>query len=346
MEYRRPKALRKGDVVAIVSPSWGGPSVFPRVYENGLAVLREWGLEIREYPSARADAGFLRAHPEFRAKDLNDAFADPDIKAVFASIGGDDSVRILRFLDKDVIAKNPKIIMGYSDTTAIHAYCHLLGLVTFNGPSVIAGFSQMESLPASFREHVRSMLFDPADSYTYVPFDSYSDGYPDWSVPENLGKVKEPRCSDGWRVLQGSGIVEGGLFGGCIEVLEFLKGTEYWPDRDFWDRKILFFETSEGKPSLDQVRYMLMNYGVQGVFDKVSGILFGRAREYSDEEKRGLDEMLVRVIGDEFGHPNLPIISNMDFGHTDPQWVMPLGVRARFDIGRKEFSLVEPWLTA
>ncbi len=190
-------------MVAIVSPSWGGPSVFPWVYENGLAVLREWGLEIREYPSARADAGFLRAHPEFRAKDLNDAFADPDIKAVFASIGGDDSVRILRFLDKDVIAKNPKIVMGYSDTTTIHAYCHLLGLVTFNGPSVIAGFSQMESLPASFREHVRSMLFDPADSYTYVPFDSYSDGYPDWSVPENLGKVKEPRHSDGWRILQG-----------------------------------------------------------------------------------------------------------------------------------------------
>lgn len=345
MEYKKPKALKKGDMVAIVSPSWGGPSVFPAVYENGLEAIRGLGLEIREYPSARADAAFLRAHPEFRAKDLNDAFADPAIKAIFASIGGDDSVRILCFLDRDVIAKNPKIIMGYSDTTAVNAYCNVLGLVTFNGPSVIAGFSQMEGLPAGFREHVRSMLFEPADSYVYAPFDAYSDGYPDWRVPENLGKVKEPKRADGWRVLQGEGVMEGGLFGGCIEVLEFLKGTEYWPSRDFWNGKILFFETSEDKPPLDHVRYMLMNYGVQGVFDKVSGILFGRAREYSDEEKRELDSMLVRVIGGEFGRPDLPIVSNMDFGHTDPQWVMPLGVRARFDIGRKEFSLVEPWLT-
>ncbi len=346
MEYRKPKALKKGDAVAIVSQSWGGPSIFPAVYENGLRVLREWGLVVREFPSARADAAFLSAHPEFRAKDINDAFSDPEIKAIFSSIGGDDSIRLLPYLDGDAIAANPKIFMGYSDATTINVYGNLHGIVTMNGPSVIAGFSQMEGLPAGFREHVRSMLFEPADSYVYAPFDAYSDGYPDWRVPENLGKVKEPKRSDGWRVLQGSGSAEGELFGGCIEVLEFLKGTDYWPEKDFWDGKLLFFETSEDKPPIDHVKWMLRNYGVQGVFGKVSGILFGRARDYSDEEKAGLDEMMRSVIGGEFGAPDLPIVSNMDFGHTDPQWVLPLGVRARIDLPSKEFTLVEPWLAA
>lgn len=73
---KKPARLKQGDTVAIVSPSWGGPSVFPHVYENGLEVLREWGLNIREFPTARADANFLRANPQIRAKDINDAFAD------------------------------------------------------------------------------------------------------------------------------------------------------------------------------------------------------------------------------------------------------------------------------
>ena len=86
MQYKKPERLHKGDTVAIVSPSWGGPSVFPRIYENGLKVLRQWGLKIKEFPTARMDANFLRANPQVRAEDINDAFADPEVKAIFASI--------------------------------------------------------------------------------------------------------------------------------------------------------------------------------------------------------------------------------------------------------------------
>ena len=79
MEYIKPARLVFGDTVAIVSPSWGGPSRFPHIYENGLKTLREFGLQIKEYPSARASGEFLASHPEFRAKDINDAFADVEI---------------------------------------------------------------------------------------------------------------------------------------------------------------------------------------------------------------------------------------------------------------------------
>ncbi len=98
MAFIKPNKLNQGDTVAIISPSWGGPSIFPHIHENGLKALREeFGLIIKEYPTARAEADFLYHQPEARAADVNQAFADPEVKAIIASIGGDDSVRILPY---------------------------------------------------------------------------------------------------------------------------------------------------------------------------------------------------------------------------------------------------------
>lgn len=341
MEYKKPLRLKPGDTVAIVSPSWGGPSIFPHVYENGLKVLKSFGLNIKEFPTARAGNDFLSKNPEARAKDINDAFADTEVKAIFASIGGEDSVRILPFLNREVIQNNPKILMGYSDTTTLLTYLNQLGLVTFHGPSIMAGFSQAESLPQAFTQHIQQMLFSPEETLQYKNYDVYCDGYADWSKEENLGKVKELKPDNGWRFIQGNGTVTGELYGGCIEVLEFMNGTDYWAGKDFWNGKVLFFETSEEKPTIQQVQWKLRNYGMQGIFNKVSAVLFGRARDYSDEEKKQLDQMIVDVIKGEFGNAELPIVTNMDFGHTDPQIILPLGVKAEVDCVNKTFRLIE-----
>ena len=171
-----PKKLKKGDTIAIVSPSWGGPSVFPHVYENGLKILEEWGLKIKEYPTARASADYLRKNPEMRAKDINDAFYNPEVKAILTSIGGDDSVRILPYIDREIIKNNPKIFLGYSDATTLHVFFNQLGLVTFYGPSIMAGFSQMKNLPESFEKHVKDMLFESSVGHEYVPYEEYCEG--------------------------------------------------------------------------------------------------------------------------------------------------------------------------
>jgi muramoyltetrapeptide carboxypeptidase LdcA involved in peptidoglycan recycling len=89
---------------------------------------------------------------------------------------------------------------------------------------------------------------------------------------------------------------------------------------------------------------MLRNYGMQGIFNKVSAVLFGRARDYTDEEKTELDQMIIDVIKGEFGNEHLPIVTNMDFGHTDPQFILPLGVKAEVDCLNKTFRLTEPHL--
>lgn len=340
-----PQKLKSGDTVAIISPSWGGPSAFTHIYENGLKILEEWGLKVKEYPTTRAEADYLRKNPEVRAKDVNDAFADPEVKAIFTSIGGDDSVRILPYLDKEIIKNNSKILMGYSDTTTLHTFCNQLGLVTFYGPSIMAGFSQMKSLPKSFESHVKEMLFEPKAEYEYKPYDEYCEGYPDWRDKNNVGKINELKKSDGWKFLQGMSVISGKLFGGCIDVLEMMKGTEFWPEPEFWNGKIFVLETSEAKPSLHEIDHILRNYGMLGIFERVSGLVFGRARDYSAEEKLELEQKIITIIRDEFGQAELPIIANMDFGHTDPQIVLPLGARAQIDCENNKFGLIEPWLS-
>ena len=125
-------------------------------------------------------------------------------------------------------------------------------------------------------------------------------------------------------------------------MLEFLKGSRHWPAESFWDDRIVFLETSEDQPTIEQMRYWLSNYGVQGAFDRAADLLVGRARGYSDDAKHQLDQMIVDTVIGQLGARDLTIVTNMDFGHTDPQWILPLGVMAELDCDSQSFRLVEP----
>ncbi len=342
MNLRKLHRLKKNDTVAIVSLSWGGPSVFPVVYERGLDYIQnKLGLKTKEYPTARMDTKYLEDHPEVRAKDLNNAFVDDEVKAIFTSIGGSDSLRILKYLQPEVATRNPKILMGYSDTTISTVFYHLNGLVTFNGPAVMAGLAQAENLSEEYETSMSTFLFDDWNEFVYPQFSMFTDGYPDWKSVNRGDEIKELKKSDGWHWIQGKARTSGTLFGGCIEVLEFIKGTKYWPKSDFWKNKILFLETSEDKPSLTYVKYFLRNYGLMGVYDRISAVLFGIARDYSIEEKKQLDELILKVIRDEFGRKDLMVITNMNFGHTDPQIILPLGIKTEINTAKKQLKLLE-----
>jgi muramoyltetrapeptide carboxypeptidase LdcA involved in peptidoglycan recycling len=343
MIWLKPERLHIDDTVAIISPSWGGPSVFPHIYELGLGLLQRWGLHVVEYPTARMAAAELAAKPELRAADFNRAFEDPKVKAIIASIGGDDSHRILPFLDAGLIAANPKILMGYSDTSTLHTFCQQFGLVTLHGPSIMAGFAQMAAMP-DYAAHVKAMLFRPTETHRYLPYAAYSDGYPDWRTEAKAGQVNEPRTHEGWRLLQGQGAVEGRLFGGCLDVFAGLRGGAFWPSGDFWRDRILFIETSEEAPGPALVADMLREWGRDGIWERAAALLVGRAARYDDAAKLALDRMLVEIVAGECGRPDLPIVTNMDFGHTDPQFVLPQGIGARLDCTELSFSLTESWL--
>ena len=231
--------------------------------------------------------------------------------------------------------------MGYSDTTTLLTYINQARLVTLHGPSLMAGLSQWESLEKPFQDHIKKILFENESTHNYQPYKSYCNGYPDWSNKSNTGKIKELIPNQGWNWLQGDLKVQGELFGGNIEVLEFLKGTKFWPKDDFWNNKILFLETSEEKPTPEQIKWMLRNYGMQGIFNKICALIIGRPMRYTKEEKEELKDNVLKVVKTEFNNNKLPIIMNMDFGHTDPQWILPLGIKAQIDCKTKSFKLIE-----
>ena len=120
-----------------------------------------------------------------------------------------------------------------------------------------------------------------------------------------------------------------------------MRGSEYWPKPEFFKGKIIFLETSEDKPTPEYVKYELRNWGIQGIFDQVKGVLIGRARGYTEEETKKLEDYAVSIIGKEFNHPEIPIITNMDFGHTDSQIILPLGVKIEIDCKDKAITLKE-----
>ncbi|HET7577650.1 MAG TPA: S66 peptidase family protein [Bacillales bacterium] len=338
----KPKKLKPGSRIAVISPSSGMPYVFPGIYELGLKNLRDvLGFEIVEMPTARMSPDELYRHPALRAKDINNSFADDTIDGVIASIGGNESVRILPYLNEELILQNPKLIMGFSDATTFLSYLNSLGMVTFNGPSVMAGLAQMKHLPAEHIQHLKAFLFEDSFPYIYEPFPEWTNGYQDWGNPERLGECQAFYQNDGWAFLQGDSVAEGLLWGGCIQVLEFLKGTDYWPKKSFWHNRILFFETSEDKPTPVQVGEMLRNYGVQGIFQKAAGVIFAKPKDYTNAEKEELHDVVLSVIKEEFGAGELPIVMNVDFGHTDPKLIMPLGGKVRLDPVKNEITLLE-----
>ena len=340
----KPPKLNPGDKIATVSLSWGGPSVFPQRYQVGVQQLqKEFGLQVVEMPNTLKDASWLARNPKARADDLMQAFSDPSIKGIIATIGGNDSIRLLRYIDYDIIRNNPKIFMGYSDTTISHLMCYKAGLVSFYGPTIMLEFAENGGMFPYVVQSLRKTLFS-SDVIGEVKPDT--EGWTmerlEWADPTNQGRRRKLTPSNGWKFLQGSGIRQGHLIGGCIEVFDWARGTELFPEQ--WKDAILFLEPSEDAPPPDFVRYFLRVFAAMGILRQLSGILF--ARPYDKEERfPEYDEAILQIVRDEEGLTDLPIITRMDFGHTSPIFTLPYGLQAEIDCSNQRFSIIENAVT-
>ncbi|WP_114945078.1 S66 family peptidase [Microvirga calopogonii] len=344
----KPRALKAGDRIAIVSTSWGGPATFPHRYEAGKAYLAElFGLEPIDMPHALRDAAWLDRNPQARADDIHAAFADNSIKGVIASIGGDDAIRLIPYIDLNVIADNPKIFLGYSDPTVLHFGCLKAGLGSFYGPTIMAGFAENGGMHAYTEKALRKVIFQTGPIGEIEP---NSEGWTverlPWKDPANQSRRRTLTPSTGPRILQGTGIARGQLIGGCAEVLEMLKGSDWWPPADYWNSAILFYETSEEAPPASHVLRWLRNFAAQGILPRLSGIVLGRPGGQTDEAYRREQEKAVLRALAEAGLQHLPVLAECDFGHTDPMTTLPYGVTAEIDCSRSRLTLLEPGVTA
>ena len=337
----KPERLKKGDKIAVVSLSWGGlgDDMFIHKYDIAKERLeRDFGLEVVAMPHALKGSEFVYAHPELRVKDLMDAFADPSIKGIFCAIGGDDSIRLLPYIDYEIIRNNPKIFMGYSDTTVSHFMMNKAGVVSYYGPSVMAEFGEYVRMFDYTENAVKNILFNDSKGYEIPSCEYWSDDRVSWSE-ENMEHKRETRPEEHhYEVLSGSGIITGELAGGCLDVFPMIVGTEIWPEADEWNGKILLVETSEDKPEPALVKFYLRNLGAQGILNRINGIVVGKPmdEQFYEEYKE-----VYRIVLNEFNCPSLPVIYNINIGHAAPTGVLPLGIKYEIDLDNKIIRLLE-----
>ncbi|MGD9958977.1 S66 family peptidase [Nocardioides sp.] len=325
-----------GDRVAILSPGAALPATFPAPYELGLRRLETvYGLVPVEYPSTR-----VWSSPAERARDVNAAFADPEVKAILTSIGGDDQVRILPHLDADVIRANPKPFFGLSDNSNLHLYLFSLGHVSYYGGTVMTLLGRHGSMNPHSAESFQAALFTQG-WYDLRPAASYTDVHLDWADPASLAIEPEMSPGTGWQWHgQRSGVVEGRLWGGCLEIVDInLRVGTHLPDDSAYDGCVLYLETSEELPSAGYVARLLMCMGERGMLGRFAGLLMGRAKAWSFESPNSPAQRADYVTAQREAvlaafteyNPDIPLVFDVDLGHTDPQLVVPNGGECRID---------------
>lgn len=338
----KPKRLKKGDKIAIVSLSWGGLGDDCFIHKYHIAKERlekDFGLQVICMPNALKGSDFVENHPELRAKDLMDAFSDNSISAIFCAIGGDDTIRILPYIDFDIIKNNPKIFMGYSDSTINHFMMYKAGLVSFYGPSIMCEFGEYVNMFDYTKKAVNDILFGKWEQYEILPSPEWSDSYIPWqesniNTPNVMRKDKH-----GYEILCGRGEACGHLLGGCIDVFMMANGTDTWPKLSEWKNAILFVETSEDRPSPDFVKWTFRNLAAQGILKVINGIIVGKPQgeKYYEEYKAAITQVVVN----EENLENLPIFYNVNFGHAKPIGIIPYGVEVKLDCENKSIVLLE-----
>ncbi|MBS1623170.1 MAG: LD-carboxypeptidase [Bacteroidetes bacterium] len=297
-------------------------------------------MEIVETKHALASAEFIYRNPKARAEDLMDAFRDPSIKAIISNIDGEDSIRILPYIDLDIIRANPKILLGFSDSTVTHFICYRAGITSFYGTSILTGFAENGGMHRYQIDDLKRMLFSAEAPGVITPNkDGWTSERSVWEDPAVQHIPRKLQASSGWKFLQGSGKVQGRLIGGCIDVLEFLKDTDYWPVKEEWKDTVLFLETSEDKMLPENFRWILRNYAASGILRSLKGIIMGRPYDYTHTEE--YNRILLKIVREEEGLTDLAIITEMDFGHTSPTFTIPMGVMAEIDMDRRTFSMLE-----
>jgi muramoyltetrapeptide carboxypeptidase len=311
----KPKALQPGDTVGLITPATYVSD--PDRLILARKTIDYFGLRAKFGSNVGRRAGYLAGSIEERLDDLHAMFRDPEVKAVFAIRGGYGSGHLLDRIDYDLIRRNPKIFLGYSDITAMHlAIGRKTGMVTFHGPVVLSKFSDYT------QKWFRKALFEPAP----------------------IGEVANPQEGNTLRpshtlrtVRPGKG--RGPLTGGNLSLIAATMGTPFEIETR---GRILFIEDVDEQPySMDR---MLTQLRLAGKLETASGIVIGecaacRPREFqpSFESTFSLGEVLDNILGG----LKVPVLSGLTFGHTDDQLTLPTGVMASLDADAQTLSIDE-----
>ncbi len=334
-EFILPPALEKGDKVAVMATSAGIKDRFPAAFEKGLERLEErFNLEPVIYDTAEKDTEYLNKNPKEKAEEFMQAFEHPEIKGVIAVTGGDEQLRMLKHLEPERLKNNPTRFYGLSDNTNLQMYLWNLGIQSFYAGQLVPDLMSGGEIGEYTYEHLEKAFFEDSLG-TVEASDKFTDEFVDIAADEITDGRKRYESS-GWEFWNFDGeTVEGKLFGGCFEIIDWQMATQkYMPEPEELEGTVLALETSEEAPSATTVKRWLMCMGENGVLEKFSAILVGRpirtplhGEERTEEEKEEYNEKQKQRIREEIQRytPETPVVFDVDFGHTDPKLPLQLG---------------------
>jgi muramoyltetrapeptide carboxypeptidase LdcA involved in peptidoglycan recycling len=263
---------------------------------------------------------------------------------VVASIGGEDELKVLAHLDQAVLSASPKPFFGYSDNTNLHLFLWNLGLVSYHGGAVMVEFARPGAVHPTTRRSLEAALFEHGP-YALEPAAQYSDEERNWRDPQALSHQPPMFPSEGWSWYGPELEVTGPAWGGSLEVVDFhLRANRYLLPNDGYEGAILFLETSEEMPAASYVCRVLMGMGERGLLQRFAAVVWARPKAWSFEQpNRPPDkasyidaqrEAVLAAVAEY--HPNIPLVFGVDFGHTDPQYVIPSGGEVTVDGERQQ----------
>ncbi|GAA1150564.1 LD-carboxypeptidase [Ornithinicoccus hortensis] len=328
------REVRAGDRVAVLSPSWAAPAHYPQVHEQAMDRLRErLGLEPVEFPTTRRTTT-----PRERAADVNAAFADPSIRAILSTIGGDDQITMTPYLDARPVRADPKPFLGFSDNT------NLLSWLAYHRVPAVHGGSTQISIgpgPAPHPLHLDSLrlALSGGDHVLEVPTQISEVGHR-WDHPRALTDRPESYPAEPWSWAGPSRAVTGRLWGGCLEILSWVLAVgRFVRPVEEYQGGVLLLETSEELPSPHEVYRMLRLLGERGLLAAFDALVWGRP--IVDDERMVPDpvvasraraayrEQVLRAVAEY--HEDMVVVQDVDCGHTLPQHLLPFGEQITVD---------------
>ncbi|MBR4724171.1 MAG: LD-carboxypeptidase [Lachnospiraceae bacterium] len=351
-----PSKLNEGDKIAFISISGGragDADMLPRYLLGKRRFEKIFSVEVVETPNALSGSEYIYEHPEKRAEDLMWALKDDSIKGIVCNQGGDDSYRVLPYIDPQVIHDHPKVFMGFSDIATWMAVFAYAGVRAYYGPTVLTPIAQPGKLDEYTEEAIRRTLFSnevigeikPSERNTPIdwkttytikegPREVQYERFPDTDAIEDPNDIIQWTPGTGYKVLQGRGKVRGHIVPVCGGPLLQIMGTKYFPCADIWEDSVIALEHQSVYGSKLAGLHALRAFAAAGVFDKAKAVITG---PLDDDSK----ETILKVMCKEVHRPDMVILENVDYIHRTPMTILPFGALMEIDCDVPKIEILE-----
>jgi len=327
---KKKMQLKKGDVIGYISPSTPITSMAPIRYQRSLKFLENKGFILKPGKLTGKKDYYRSGSIAERAEEINEMIRDDTVKCIISTIGGMNSNSALPYIDYKTFKEKPKIIIGYSDMTAIlFAMYAKTGIPTFYGPALVASFGEFEPFNEMTYKYFEDVLIDKKLPYTYEIPKTWTDEYINWEE-QHGGKSQN---INKWITVNG-GSAEGRIIIGNLNTMSGIWGSQFYPEIQEGD--ILFIEDSLLNAATIERSFSFLK--INNVFDKISGLILGKHELFDDQ---GTGKKPYQILEEILGEYDFPFLADVDCSHTHPMYTIPIGGKAYLNANLQKIELLE-----